>query len=115
MEENVSEQIRKLTIYMGQVEETAKLAYDTAKESRHLTVVTEERMKSIQHRLDGQERRLDSILTDTKQLAKLMSNLQASMDGNTKLTKGILSGMKALVSILGFITAILSIVKLIFI
>lgn len=103
-----------IVIYIGKVEAKAEEALKLAKESRQLTTVTEERMKSIQHRLDGQEKRLDILLADNRELTKRITDLQGSIDANTKLTKGISSGMKALVSLLSFFTALMSIARLIF-
>ena len=110
---DIEQKLEELNDRVSRCESQAERAMKMSIDARDISIKTEERAKSIQHRMDDQEERLEQIRKDLESIRGSTAELKDILVGNTRLINGLMTGMKALVSILGFASAILTITKLI--
>ena len=106
-------QLTQITERVARCEAQAERAMSLSMQARDLSIKTEERAKSIQHRMDDQEERLEEIRKELESIRGSTAELKEILIGNTRLINGLMTGMKALISILGFASAMITITKLI--
>ncbi len=85
----------------------AKQAYDIAQETRERCIKTEERAKSLQHRIDSQDVKMNAILLDLKDIKHSM--------GESKITqKSIKRQVSFFMGLISVVSAIGGVIKVIF-
>lgn len=110
---DIEKKIEELSNRVSRCEAQSERAMKMSMDARDISIKTEERAKSIQHRMDDQEERLEQIRQELESIRGSTAELKEILIGNTRLINGLMTGMKALISIMGFASAILTITKLI--
>lgn len=87
----------------------AKQAYDIAQETRERCIKTEERAKSLQHRIDNQDVKMNAILLDLKDIKHSIGESKATQ----KSIKRQVSCFMGLVSVISAIGGIIRVIFMI--
>lgn len=85
----------------------AKQALEQSQEALKQTVITEERAKSIQHRIDNQDVKLNGILFDLQNIKNVCTEGAAT----SKTIKTLLQIFGAVISVSSLIVAILRLLQ----
>lgn len=99
--------LMKMEERIGETKAKAEEALRLSQEAQKQTVITEERAKSIQHRIDNQDVKLNGILFDLQSIKTVVTEGAAT----SKTIKTLLQIFGAVISVSSLVVAVLRLLQ----